>query len=225
MEITITPRSLGLAQSIQERLAQQMDSAASAPVAGDTVSISEQAKTQFKMAKAGSATAPEQQSAGGSAGSGAVDASSAKESKAPGDAEDEKIAQLKKQIEAMQKQLDQANEKLQQALAEQEAAQAQQAGSEDAPPPEDSAEVKSLKAQVGQLAGQIQQANQELQKAIDKKNGAGGGGGGCIVGTRAGSTGVGKIEAHIGSPTDPYAAAAAEAAEMAGTPAPAMETS
>lgn len=214
MEITITAGSLGLAQNMQERLAQQEDSAMSVPVAGDTVSISEQAKAQFKMAK------------GGNVKSGAVDASSVKESKAPGDADDEKIAQLKKRIEAMQKQLDQANEKLQQALAEQEAMQARQVGSEDAPPPEDSAEVKSLKAQVSQLTGQIQQASQELQKAMEEKSGGGAGGGGQIVGTRAGSTGVGKVEGHIGSPTDPYAAAAAaEAAEMAGTPASAMENS
>ncbi len=188
---------------------------------GYTVSISEQAREQLRMESSG-----QQESGGGSSSgvsSGAL--ASGGETTEASDSAQQRIDAIKKQIEAVQKRLEKAREK----LAE---AQAAQASGREEPGPENpdaaaapsSAEeppaVKAAQAEVNQLTGQLAQLNHQLQEAMKELYGVGGGGGGGIQGTRC-SGGLGKSlghsVAHIGSGTDPYAAArAAEQAEMGG---------
>lgn len=230
---------LGLARSVQEREKQEAERESSALAFGDTVSISDEAREKLKSAAGGETADKKENSetngddaafvgAGDSKNaeglvsansqskkgiSGTVDfTASAAGGVSSSEKMAERMAEIQKQIKDVQQQLTKAQEELQQKEAEpEETANADP----DAPPSDsESPELKSARTRVTQLNSQLMQLNQQLQEVM-RENGAGGGGGGQIQGTRAGSGGVGRIMAHVGEANDPYAAAAAfEAAEM-----------
>lgn len=121
------------------------------------------------------------------------------------------IEALQKQVEAAQEQLDQANQALQKAMSEARSDPAMAAETE-------SDEVKDAQNVVTVANNKVLQLQEQVTRAMREAYGISPGGGGCIQGTRAGSTGVGEVKGTIGSATDPYAAArAAEAAERQGS--------
>ena len=115
---------------------------------------------------------------------------------------------IQKQIEAAQAELEKASQQLQKAQTEARADPAVVAETE-------SEDVKNAQILVTEINGRLLQLQEQMNRALRDAYGMSPGGGGCIQGTRAGSTGVGELKSHIGESRDPYAAArAAEREEL-----------
>ncbi len=204
---TVTSYSgMGQAQEIRESVRTETAREQAAAPPGDNVTISQEGREKLRMEKLGEAESRDARdeqkgqgaqngptdgsslAAGGTSGGESAGASEMKE----------RIEMLKKQIQQTQKRMKEAQQKLQEAVTEQQSQASPESGQADESP-----EVKAARLEIQALSGQLTQLNEQLRKAMEEMYG--GSGGGVGGGTRAG--GGFALEGHIGSGTDPHAAA------------------